>query len=326
MYIVRPRSEMWATVRSWSLAVAVVIVGGFGDVNAQQVADTVFSPQVTEAAFPVGKGPIVLVDEAHYNFHTIAGRYSPFARLLREDGFAVAPNRDPLTAASLQRARVLVIANALPDTLDWVLPTHSAFTAVEVAAVEQWVNDGGSLLLIADHMPFAGAAANLAAAFGLVFQNGYAVRPTDYTGQYVFRRGDKSLCDDIITMGRRREERIDSVVSFTGQAFRALRPVRALMTIDSTLTLFFPISDREIDTQTPRIPAIGLLQGAVLRHGRGRVALFGEAAMFSAQLAGPELAPMGMNRPGASQNGQFALNVLHWLVGVLEPDSIPAGR
>jgi hypothetical protein len=197
---------------------------------------------------------------------------------------------------------------------------------MEVAAVEQWVNDGGSLLLIADHMPFAGAAANLAAAFGVVFQNGYAVRPTDYTGQYVFRRGDSSLGTDIITTGRGPEERIDSIVSFTGQAFRALRPVRALMTIDSTLTLFFPISDREIDTQTPRIPAIGLLQGAVLRHGRGRVALFGEAAMFSAQLAGPELRPTGMNHPAAGQNGQFALNVLHWLVGLLEPDSIPAGR
>lgn len=311
---------------SRSLVVAMLIVGCFGDVRAQQVADTVFSPRVAEAAFPAGRGPLVLVDEAHYNFHTIGERYSPFARLLREDGFAVAPNSDPLTAMGLKQARVLVIANALPDTLDWVLPTHPAFTAMEVAAVERWVNDGGSVLLIADHMPFAGAAANLAAAFGIVFQNGYAVRPTDYAGQYVFRRGDKSLGTDIITLGRSPEERIDSIVSFTGQAFRVLRPVRALMTIDSTLTLFFPSRDREIDAQTPQVAAIGLLQGVVLRHGRGRVAVFGEAAMFSAQLAGPERVPMGMNHPGARQNGQFALNVVRWLVGVLEPDSMPAGR
>jgi hypothetical protein len=313
-------------MRFWNLLVAVLVVGSFGVAGAQQVADTVFSPQVSRATFPAGAGPLVLVDEAHYNFHTIDGRYAPFARLLRKDGFAVLPNRDTLTAVALQRARVLVIANALPDTLDWVLPTLPAFTAREVAAVKQWVNDGGSLLLIADHMPFAGAAANLAAAFGVVFQNGYAVRPADYTGQHVFRRGDSSLGTDIITTGRGSEERIDSIVSFTGQAFRALRPVRALMTIDSTLTLFFPKSGREIDAQTPQVPAVGLLQGAVLRHGRGRVALFGEAAMFSAQLAGPEQAPMGMNHPGASQNGQFALNVLRWLVGVLEPDSLPADR
>jgi len=28
---------------------------------------------------------------------------------------------------------------------------------------------------------------------------------------------------------------------------------------------------------------------------------------------------MGMNNPTAVQNGQFALNVMHWLIGVLEP-------
>ncbi|MBI3470619.1 MAG: hypothetical protein HY013_04620 [Candidatus Solibacter usitatus] len=33
-------------------------------------------------------------------------------------------------------------------------------------------------------------------------------------------------------------------------------------------------------------PAKGYLQGAVLPFGKGRVAVFGEAAMFSAQLSG----------------------------------------
>ena len=45
--------------------------------------------------------------------------------------------------------------------------------------------------------------------------------------------------------------------------------------------------------------------------------MFGEAAMFSAQLAGPNRGPMGMNDPAAAQNPQFMLNVLHWLTGVL---------
>jgi hypothetical protein len=51
--------------------------------------------------------------------------------------------------------------------------------------------------------------------------------------------------------------------------------------------------------------------------GEGRVAFFGEAAMFSAQLAGPEQHPAGMNAPGAEENFQFVLNVLHWLSGDL---------
>ena len=49
-----------------------------------------------------------------------------------------------------------------------------------------------------------------------------------------------------------------------------------------------------------------------MKVGRGRVAVFGEAAMFSAQLAGPKQ-PMGMNAPQAEQNHQLLLNVMHWL-------------
>ena len=61
-----------------------------------------------------------------------------------------------------------------------------------------------------------------------------------------------------------------------------------------------------------------MLQGAAIRKGQGRVAAFGEAAMFTAQVYEEE-GPTGMNHPGAAQNAQFVLNVLHWLTGLL-PD------
>ncbi len=41
-------------------------------------------------------------------------------------------------------------------------------------------------------------------------------------------------------------------------------------------------------------------------------ARMGETAMFTAQLAGPRRAAMGMNVPG-NDDRQFALNVLRWL-------------
>ena len=56
-----------------------------------------------------------------------------------------------------------------------------------------------------------------------------------------------------------------------------------------------------------------MLQGALLRVGRGRVAAFGEAAMFSAQRKGPSRAPMGMNAPAAAENARFTIAVLRWL-------------
>lgn len=39
-----------------------------------------------------------------------------------------------------------------------------------------WVESGGRLLLIADHMPLAGSAAKLAAAFGASFTDGFAYK------------------------------------------------------------------------------------------------------------------------------------------------------
>lgn len=66
--------------------------------------------------------------------------------------------------------------------------------------------------------------------------------------------------------------------------------------------------------QTPRISTGGWLQGAVMRIGRGRLAVFGEAAMFTAQRAGENGEfLMGMNAPAAMENAQFILNLMHWL-------------
>jgi len=225
-----------------------------------------------------------------------------------------------LSADALLAARVLVIANALPDSSQWVLPTRPAFMPDEVRAVEAWVRGGGSLFLIADHMPFAGAAATLAAAFDVVFYNGFAMQSSAEDRPLTFRRSDGSLGTDAITDGRGPSERVDSVQTFTGQGFRALRPVRALLTLDSTVTIYLRARAWEFRAQTPSVPAVGLLQGAVFRHGRGRVAVFGEAAVFSAQLRGLGAVPMGMNAAAAAQNPRLLLNVMHWLVGLLEPE------
>ena len=43
------------------------------------------------------------------------------------------------------------------------------------------------------------------------------------------------------------------------------------------------------------------------------VAVFGEAAMFSAQLAGPNRVPAGMNAPGAGGNVTMLRNLVRWL-------------
>jgi hypothetical protein len=283
--------------------------------GAQQVADTMYRPPIPNPAYAIGRGPLVLLDEAHTNFHTVDGRYRPFAMLLERDGYVVRPNRAPFTRETLQPARVLVIANAVhaSNAERWNLPNPSAFTDDEIAAVRDWVQGGGSLLLIADHMPFGGAAEKLALAFGVVFGNGFAADSLLSTGAMRFRRADSSLAEHLITRGRNRAERVDSVTTFTGQAFRLIGPGVPLFTLARNTTLLLPSTAWVFSDSTPRIRADGMLQGAAIEFGRGRVVMLGEAAMMSAQLGGPNRRPMGMNAPNANQNAQFALNVLHWL-------------
>lgn len=230
------------------------------------------------------------------------------------DGFT-----QTFTLRSLYGTDILVVANALDpeNETEWVLPTPSAFSGEEVAAVRDWVAQGGSLLLIADHMPFPGAAEQLASAFGVYMCNGFAMTNGTDEGKMVFSKRAGTLPDHPITRGRSAAEAIDSVVSFTGQAFRVSAGGEPLMILGNDTRVLMPPVAWQFSRLTPSFPGDGMLQGAAVRVGRGRVAVFGEAAMFSAQVAGPGRAPMGVNDPSAPQNAQFLLNIIHWLSGVL---------
>jgi hypothetical protein len=284
---------------------------------AQQVADSSFHPDVGPPAFARDAGPRVALDQAHHNFHTVDGRYLSFARLLRADGFVVSGSDVPLTARALADVDVLVVANALNEHNEtgegWTLPTPSAFTSAEIAAVRAWVEGGGALLLIADHMPFAGAAHDLAAALGFEFANGFALEGgAAGGGPMIFRRADGSLAAHAITDGRE-AARVDSVATFTGSAFRPPAGAISLLTFRDDVVSLNPDTAWSFHDDTPRTEVGGWSQGAVAEMGKGRVAVFGEAAMFSAQLAGPQAVPMGMNAPLAAQNPRFLLNLMGWL-------------
>jgi hypothetical protein len=297
----------------------LVLVVSCASCAHEQVADATFRPAVEQPEFAPGTGPVVFVDEAHYNYHTASGRYRAFVELLEGDGYEVRPCDDPFSAEVLTEAQILVIANALheSDVNRWILPNPSAFTLGEIDAVFDWVEQGGSLMLIADHMPFPGAAEDLGAAFGFEFRNGFAMVP-DHTGPDEFRRDDGSLAVHPITDGRMPRERVDQVLSFTGQAFVSPAEAEPLLILGDGFLSLEPEKAWVFDHRTRRVDAAGMHQGAVVTVGLGRVAVFGEAAMFTAQRAASHRAPMGLNAPGAERNAQLALNVAHWLSGLYD--------
>ena len=304
----------------------VIVLSLLVSCSTEQVPDKSYSPAITDPAYQMGEGPLVCLDEAHNNFHTLENRFWAFGELLQRDGYVVEASMEKFDPAILERCSILVISNAQLEGMDWdeyPYPTPSGFTDAEIEAVQAWVEDGGSLLLIADHMPLAGVASKLAAAFGVEFYDGFAVagfknaasRDAAFGIPSIFSMDTQTLLPHPITKGKTEQEAVTSIRSFTGQAFQAPESAQPLMALPNDFVLLMPKKAWEFGPDTKTIAVGGWLQGAVMPFGSGRAGFFGEAAMFSAQLS--DNRPMGMNAPLAEQNFQFVLNVMHWLSGIL---------
>jgi len=317
-------------MRALLASALIVLVSGCslrgGTDGTRQYADESFVvPDGGEPRFSGTAGPTVGIDEAHRNYHTADGRYRSFANLLRNDGYRVIAFAESFTEDSLAGVDILVISNALSEEKadDWTLPTPPAFTAEEVADVEAWIRGGGRLLLIADHMPFPAAAEDLALEFGVVFQDSYAYNPTSFDNresQLVFSKEDGLLADHRVTRAEGGGD-VPFVTTFTGQGFRILADAKAtpLLMLPDDSFLLLPSKASDFDESSPRIPGIGLVQGALIEHGEGRVAVFGEAAAFSAQIQERKAGPykFGMNNAASPHNARFLLNTLGWLANGL---------
>ncbi|MEP6764090.1 MAG: hypothetical protein ABJB66_07260 [Gemmatimonadaceae bacterium] len=285
--------------------------------HAQQVADKNYVASIGAFKWPANTGPRLVLDENHHNFHKLDGRYFAFGKMAQAVGFRVAPFRKEFTDASLKDVDVLVIANALDKSNDgmnggnWKLPTPSAFSASAIAAVKRFVERGGGLLLVADHMPFAGAAQDLGKAIGVEFANGFAFDSyaANASSILVYRR-DEGLVSPLEL-----EPRVDSIVAFTGSAFRLIGDGLPLMQLPKTTRIWTPKTAWVFGDTVASIPGDGYLQGAALNLGKGRVVVLGEAAMLSAQRQGPKKLPMGMNEARAAQNAKFAASLLRWVSG-----------
>ena len=298
----------------------------------QQMVDPDFRPTVERPAYAEGQGPVVVIDEAHANFHRLDGQYAPFAALLRADGYRVQAGTQAFDAGGLDGAEVLVIANA---GATGERPTPPAFTEAEGAALEAWVRDGGRLLLIADHTPFGAAAEGLAARFGVKMGTGYAFALTDGGGGLTtnLTYPAEAFGDHPIIAGSGASERVESVTAFTGQSLEG--PAGATVLLHMTdgarespdLPTLQALADRLADAGVPEgaiaelsKPALPA-QGLAFEYGRGRVVVLGEAGMLSAQLvryppeSGQADRRFGMN--AAPGNARFGLNIMHWLSGLL---------
>lgn len=281
--------------------------------SSGQRADKGFVAIVPKPRFAKGTGPRVAIDCGHGNYHTATGRYQPFAEVLRADGYQVQSIDSQFSSKNLAGIDVLVIANALAERnqRDWSLPTPSAFTKPEIETLAKWVRDGGSLMLIADHMPFPGAAEALASEFGLELFNGF-VFDKDRNGSLRFDAGENKLMHLPVKNSSDSESPIKWVQTFTGSCFKGDTSFSPLFVLGTDCYSLEPQVAWEFDSDTPRRDVSGYWQAAVRDFGQGRMAMFGEAAMFTAQQSS-RARRFGLAHPDAEFNQQFLLNIVHWL-------------
>jgi hypothetical protein len=287
-------------------------------VHAQQVPDLNYDPKIARPMYDSGKGTTVYIDEGHNNFHTKDGRYEPFARVLEKDGYVVNSYTREFETNKLANIKILVIANALNKVNangNWALPTPSAFTSEEINAIDRWVSNGRSLFLIADHMPWPGAAAALAKVFGFTFYNGFSINVINPS---YFLRSNHTVTESIIANGRDGTERVYSIPNTEGQAIKFPTDAQPILVFDNNAMLLLPDTAWHFNSKTPMVNIRGWAQLAAKRYGKGRVVVCGEASMFSAQIGEPGDRKMGMNNEDAPDNYKLLLNIIHWLDGKLD--------
>jgi len=285
-------------------------------ISAQQIVDSSFVYNMKDAAYSLNKGPLILVDEFHNNDMSIQKGMTPLIKILQKDGYRLKAYNAPFRVNDLKEAKILVIISALHSTNvdNWKLPTPSALSKIEIDELVQWIHNGGSLLLVADHMPFPGAVKELSSRFGVEWHNGFVIDSVNW-GMSFFSKRDGTLKHHRLLDGRNQEEQVNGVSTYYGSGFQIKdSTINGIFAFDDSNTVSYQTSEAwKMFPDTPLISSNDLFQAAVLTRGNGRVALIAEASLFSAQLVGRNKNPVGLNFPNNNQNLQFVLNLFHWL-------------
>lgn len=259
--------------------------------------------------------PRVLFDEAHKNHHRIETTYKPFAILISNDGCVVSSTDKPIDNTLLSETNIFIIATAMgkEDPGD-----KSPFSQNEVEQLEQWVINGGSLLLITEHFPFGLAMKPILDKFGVEVHNGYTedtlLNNKEVRDALLFTKINGSLNQTHPIL-----DKVERLNTFTGSSVKG----------DSTWTpllIFTPNAQNynvKVDvkrsggdvttsvTYADYYSASGYAQGICKQYGKGKMVVLAESAFITAQID-KNGNKYGMNVPD-EDNKQFALNSIRWL-------------
>jgi hypothetical protein len=277
-------------------------------------ADNDFDVSVSDPKLKSIK-PKVLFDEAHKNHHQIEKTYKPFATLITNDGCVVKSTDKTIDKTALANTDIYIIGTAMGKEDPGDKPP---FSQNEVDEIEQWVKDGGSLLLITEHFPFGLAMTPVLSKFGLQVHNGYTedtlLNNKEVRDALLFTKSKGNLNTTHPILAN-----VEKLNTFTGSSVKG----------DSTWTQLLIFTQNaqnynvkvevkknggDITTSVEYADfytAKGFSQGICKQYGKGKIVVLAESAFITAQFD-KNGNKYGMNSPD-EDNKQFVLNLIRWL-------------
>ena len=274
--------------------------------DAAQLPDVAFMAP-SEAFGPRAlRAGVILVDAAHDNRHTAldtgaTGTLRWIEHPAERAVFAVWDGSTPWSPPALAEVRLLVVAGVAARG------GRPTVAADEVRAVVDWVREGGSLLALADHDPYAEALEPLARELGVGLSRGMVAdaahedERVPRSSRIVFTRSSGLLGPHPIT------ERVQRVITYGGGAvWRAASGTTRLLVLAPTAR------NTAVPGAMDGVPVDQRAQAIAFTFGMGRVVFAGETALFTAQVKTDGTA-IGAGDPLAD-NARFAANAFRWLL------------
>lgn len=276
---------------------------------------------VVDPKFDSTASPIMLFDAGHGNFHSIHTTYKPFATLLENDGIVIREHLGLFTDNTLKDIDLLVIANATESIQED--STIVTFSDYEIRLLADWVQKGGSLLLIADHDPFGSAASKLASIFGVGMASVWTVdtlRTNPEIGKNTwleYTRDNNGLGQHAILNGDSKESTINRIITFTGQSLSFDSKWSSILKLSNSAQNYYTRDDASIASieSSSYFTVPSQSQMIARDFGNGRIVIAGEAAMFTAQVVRvfSKTTHAGFNYQDYD-NKKLVLNTIHWLL------------
>jgi hypothetical protein len=300
------------------------------EITGSMSDDLGYKPLLRKPAF-ARHGLIMLLDEGHQNMVFNQG----LARLATADGFKIRRSQSKFTADLLHKANILVILEpGITGAIKSPMAPPPAFTDEEAALVHDWIADGGALLFALNG--FAAGPHSVLTKLGVEFNLGVVTDPqlrkaSDTPGsiEHVFSGEQFLSSSHKIILGRGPEEQVRSVV-LAGMNGMKTTPQGAAALLQCSEDAQFHPDPRQMravakpDAVTgyawAPVPAPHAPIAIAYTLGKGHVVVLGNAGIVSATIFHDVNNPRDGHYEGLRQgdNQQFALNVMHWLSGLLE--------